>query len=109
MVKARNRPTTSMEPRQVSVMPELALPECPPLEVTVSLAAGASPKKGESVTAHPRPEGVRLLSRGQIVAYVEDEATVQTITACHEAGVRYQGPVDEVSAGRAVILLAGRR
>ena len=103
MVKVPNRPPTPVEPGPSGPEPPPEL--CPPLEVEVAIAPGASVHNGDPVSAQLRQERVRLLSRGQVVAWLDDETTVGTIKQCHEAGGRYRGQVAAVSAGRVVILL----
>ena len=106
MVKVPNRPPTPTKPRSSGVQPP---PEvCPSLTVEVALATGASVHDGDPVAIQLRGNRVRLLCRGQIVAWVDDETTVRMARQCQEAGGRYEGQVAAVAAGRAVILLDGR-
>ena len=103
MVKVPNRPPTPVEPGPSGFEPPPAV--CPSLTIEVAIDTGASVRNGDPVSAQLRGGRVRLLSRGQVVAWVDDETTVGTIKQCHEAGGRYRGQVAAVSAGRVVILL----
>lgn len=105
MVKVPNRPPTPAEPRPSGPPPPEA---CPSLVLEVDLGADVSVRKGEPISVQVRGGLVRCLSRGQIVAWVDDETTVKSITKCQEAGGKYEGHVDAVADGVAVILLESR-
>ena len=108
MVKVPNRPPTPVEPRPSGVSGGLPLDVCPSLELEVALVEGADLRVGDAVSAHLRSGIVQLLCRGQIVARVEDEATVRKIRQCDEAGGLYEGQVIAAPDGQAVILLEDR-
>ena len=105
MVKVPNRPPTPVDPGPSG--PEPPPGACPSLTIEVAIATGASLHNGDPMSAQLRGGRVRLLCRGQVVAWVDDETTVRTIHQCHETGGRYRGQVASVAAGRAVILFEG--
>ena len=106
MVKAAKGTATRVEKQSTG---KGAPPEaCPPLTLEVALAARSTLREGDPVAAQVRGKEVRLLSRGQIVARVDDEAFVRTIRKCIREGGRYEGLVGAVAGDGAVILLEGR-
>ncbi len=105
MVKVPNRMATAVEPQPLGPPPSHEA--CPPLTLEIAIATGVSVHDRDSVSAQLRGARVRLLSRGQILAWVDDEAAVRTIKQCYESGGRYEGHVAAVAADRAVIVLEG--
>lgn len=97
ITRVGRQPTGQSAPREA----------CPPLEFEVAVASGASVREGDPVSAQLRDGRVRLICEGQTVAWVDNRATMQSVTDCQEAGGRYEGRVGAVGADGAVILLEG--
>lgn len=81
---------------------------CPSLTFEIGLATGSTLRAGDPVAARVRGKDIQLMSRGRVVAGVDDEAIVRTIRSCIRAGGRYEGQVVAVAEDGAVILLEGR-
>ena len=110
MVKVPNRPPTPIEPRRPA---DVGIPPpsdaCPRLEVEVVIVAGAVVREGDRLSTHIRGERVRLQREGQEVAWVHDQATVEQIKRCQEAGGLYGGLVAAAALDSAVIVLESHR
>ena len=106
MVEVPNRPPTPAGPRPSG--PPTPREVCPSLMLEVDIGAGVSLREGDPISAQVLGGRVRLLFRGQVVAWVDDETTVRTIKRCQESGGRYEGQVGADATGVAVILLERR-
>lgn len=103
MVKLPKGPPTSVQPQRVNPV-ELPPYGCPDALLQVSVTPDVPLDVGSLVSAQQVVDRLRLLSQGQIVAWVATEAH-PAIAQCLELGVRYEGAVMSMHDGTAEIRL----